>query len=100
MVSLKRFILKLLGFKYKIMWMKTEWRASEFQKTVMTKVSIDNPLSADDIERRLKKTWMWCWDTESIKVVYTKSNSGLHKLITIDGTKDYYNTDAIKTHFN
>lgn len=93
-------IYKLFGFKYKIMWMKTEWKASKFQKTVMTKVSIDNPLNGDELNKRIRPTWMWCWDTDSLRIKYTKSSAGLHKLITIHGTKDYYNKKLIENHFN
>lgn len=95
-----KWIFKMLGFKYKILWMKTDWYASEFQKTCMVKVPIDMPLTGDDIEGRLEKSMWWMWDLDSLKTTYCKSGKGLNKIITVSGTNDYYNNKAIKNHFN
>src|SRR3989304_4685337 len=95
-----KWFLKLIGYKYKIICIKTIWRASEFQKTGMVKVPLEMPFTPVDLERRLKSSWMWLWDTDSVKTLYTKSSRGLNKLITLDGTKDYYNSSAIEQHFD
>jgi hypothetical protein len=92
-------LLKILGYKYKIGWMKTDWNASEFNKTVAVKVPIDVPLSGDLLKHSLKSTWMWFWDSSSFKLLYTKSPKGNNKIFQMRGTAIYHNKAQIKNLF-
>lgn len=80
--------------------MKTDWRASEFQKTVAVKVPIDKVVSPQYVDHGMKSTWMWMWDYSSFKVKYTKSAIGSMMRVLFDGTIEYYNPNRIEKYFN
>lgn len=75
-----KWLLKLFGYKYKLIVYKTDWHSSEFNRTIVCKVPIDyNPVK-EKLWLQIKMPIFSYIDEDSIFEIHQKNPNGNYKI--------------------
>lgn len=76
-----KWLLKLLGFKSKVIILSTEW-GSEFHGKAIAKVSIDSKFDARDLYSRVNRPiFTYFEDYETAAIFYEKDEIGINNMM-------------------
>ena len=95
-----KWLRKLFGYKYKVMFLETDWGASEFQGTAICKVHIDSDFSERDFRMDAKLPIFSYLKDHSPYVMYVKEDNGLNKMFFFRSYQIQKHNNSVLQTFN
>ncbi len=95
---MKDFLMKLLGYKYKIVVLHSNNIGAKYIECIAIKVAIN--FDSDMAAQNMHKASYILWDYASINVIYNKSSRGLNRQYSNRHLKMCCYKKSIITYFN